>query len=63
MDFANPIYQASGKERVRIKNTILFLANVIAEEDLPEADKAIYLQVRQQFGKAPQAGTAPSQLV
>ncbi len=63
VDFADPIYQASGKGRVRIKNTFLFLAEIITENDLPEADKDLYLQVRQKFGRPSQVGAAAARQV
>jgi len=50
-DFSHSIYQASGKGRVRIKNTLLFMADLISVEDLPESDRDIYIDTCRLFGK------------
>jgi len=50
VDFSDPAFQASGKGRVRIKNTLLLFAEMISAEELPEADRPIYLEL---LGKYP----------
>jgi len=45
VNFSDGFFQASGKGRVRVKNTLLFAGGVIAEADLPEGDRSEYLRV------------------
>lgn len=49
VDFADPSFQASGKGRVRVKNTLLFLPGLISEQDLPGADRELYLELRERY--------------
>jgi DNA phosphorothioation-associated DGQHR protein 1 len=51
VDFSNPFYQASGKGRVRVKYTLLFLAGLVSEEQLPDGDRQGYAEIRQLFRK------------
>jgi hypothetical protein len=49
VDFADPFYQASGKGRVHVKNTILLFSGKISALDLPEQDRDQYLAVRSRY--------------
>ncbi len=49
VDFSHPFYQASGKGRVRVKNTLFFIAGIIDEMALPESDRLGYLEIRRTF--------------
>lgn len=53
VDFSDSFYQASGKGRVRVKNTLLLFASLINNEELPEGDRSEYrqLQMRYQVGE------------
>jgi hypothetical protein len=46
VDFSDPLFQASGKGRTRIKNTLLFCAGILDENDLPTADRDHYIGLR-----------------
>jgi len=48
VNFSDLFFQASGKGRVRVKNTLLFVGDVIDEGALPEADRADYIRIRTQ---------------
>jgi DNA phosphorothioation-associated DGQHR protein 1 len=43
VSFADPFFEASGKGRVRIKNTLLLFAGLASAEDLPDADRDLYV--------------------
>lgn len=45
IDFGDQFFQASGKGRVRVKNVILYAANLITESDLPTADRNNYTAI------------------
>ena len=49
IDFSDQLFQASGKGRVRVKNVILFAAELITDGDLPPADRANYQPVLSAF--------------
>lgn len=49
VDFSHSFYQASGKGRVRIKNTLLLLGGLITAEELPEGDRDGYLEIQHQY--------------
>jgi DNA phosphorothioation-associated DGQHR protein 1 len=49
VDFANPFYQAGGKGRVRIKNTLLLFSGLIVESDLPDADRDGYREIQRRY--------------
>lgn len=51
VDFSNPFYEASGKGRVRIKNTLLFLGGIITINELPDGDRPLYAQIRDEFAQ------------
>jgi len=50
VDFSDPIYQASGKGRVLVRNTILLLAGRIKLDDLPDQDGSLYRTLLERFG-------------
>lgn len=52
VDFSNSFYQASGKGRVRVKYTLLLLAGLVSEDQLPDSDRQGYVDIRRLFGKA-----------
>jgi len=49
VDFSDQFFQASGKGRVRVKNVILRIANLITDGDLTESDRANYVQLIRTF--------------
>jgi len=52
VDFSDRAYQASGKGRVLIKNTVLLYADMISIEELPEADRKLYLDLLKKYPKS-----------
>jgi len=52
VDFSDPVYQASGKGRVLIKNTVLLYADIISTEALPESDRKLYLDLLVKYPKS-----------
>lgn len=49
VDFSDAAFQASGKGRSRIKNTLLLYAGLVEPTDLPPADKTLYSELRQKY--------------
>jgi hypothetical protein len=49
VDFSNPLYQASGKGRVRIKNTLLLFGGLVSPTQLPEGDQAGYAEIQRLY--------------
>lgn len=51
VDFGDSVYQASGKGRVIVKNTVLLYASMITPEQLPETDRNLYLELIAKYPK------------
>src|SRR5204863_741809 len=51
VDFADPVFQASGKGRVLVRNTILLFADRIQLDDLPESDRHVYQDLLAKYGR------------
>jgi hypothetical protein len=59
VDFSDPFYQASGKGRVRVKNTLLLYADLITLGDVSETDRNLFLQLLQKYPKRSTHGSVP----
>lgn len=51
VDFSDSFYQASGKGRVRVKNTLLLYADLISADDISGPERDLYIQLLQRFPK------------
>lgn len=49
VDFSDAAYQASGKGRVLVKNTLLLYAGLIELRDLPPGDASLYSEIQQKY--------------
>lgn len=49
VDFSDPFYQASGKGRIRVKNTILLLANLIKLDEIQGTDVEAYRSILERY--------------
>ncbi|MCI0622787.1 MAG: hypothetical protein L0387_14190 [Acidobacteria bacterium] len=49
VDFGDAAYQASGKGRVRVKNTVLLYASMLTPDQLPEPDRDLYLELLKKY--------------
>lgn len=49
VNFCDSFYQASGKGRVRIKNTLLLFGSLITDDELPEGDRTGYKDIQQRY--------------
>lgn len=49
VDFSDPAYQASGKGRVRIKNTLLLYPALLSKDELPSGDAALYAEILKKY--------------
>jgi DNA phosphorothioation-associated DGQHR protein 1 len=51
VDFSSPAYQASGRGRSLVRNTILIYANMLKASDKPDTDRPIYQDLLRKFPK------------
>ncbi|MGA2178632.1 MAG: hypothetical protein ABSH15_03510 [Verrucomicrobiota bacterium] len=51
VDFSDTFYQASGKGRVRVKNTLLLYADLISLSDISGTDRDLYPELLQRYPK------------
>lgn len=49
IDFSDPFYQASGKGRVRVKNTILLCGGLITPKDVSSTDAPLYEDILRKY--------------
>ena len=56
VDFSDPVFQASGKGRVLIRNTILLYADLIPSQALPDQDRKLYLDLLKKYPKPKNGG-------
>lgn len=49
VDFSDGVYQASGKGRVLVKNTILLYSDLVKLTDLPEGDRELYAELLMKY--------------
>lgn len=51
ISFADPIFQASGKGRVRVKNVLLLCADLLPLDEIPEPERQVYAELLNRYPK------------
>lgn len=51
ISFADPVFQASGKGRVRVKNVLLLCADLLPLDKIPEPERQVYAELLNRFPK------------